>query len=108
MASVLETRERATMVIETQRVIGGPEDNVFLARQVATAVYSEMLEWENATPAKAAGLRAHYENNPGHFQHGCLDGVVRNVEYVGGPTITWVRPHTFRMTARVREALAID
>lgn len=108
MSSVLETRERATMVIEAQRAIGSADDNVFLARTIATAVYAEQLEWENASPAKAAGLRLHFEMNNGAFLHGCLDGVVRNVEYVGGPTISWVRPNTYRMSARIREAIAID
>jgi len=108
MSTVLETRERATMIIEAQRTIGSPEDNVFLARTIASAVYTEQLDWENATPAKAAGLRAHFEANTGAFLHGCLDGVVRYVEYVGGPTIAWIRPNTYRMSARVREAIAID
>lgn len=108
MSSVLETRERATIIVEAPRTIGSPEDNVFLARTIAPAVYAEQLDWENATPAKAASLRSHYEANNGAFLFGCLDGVVRNVEYVGGPTISWVRPNTYRMSARIREAQAID
>lgn len=108
MLSVLETRERATIDIETQRVLGTPEDNVFLARTIAPPVYAEQLEWEFATGAQQLGLRAHYEANAGAFAHTCLDGIVRQVEYDGPISITWAKPNSFRMVARVREAIATD
>lgn len=108
MLSVLETRERATIAVEAQRVLGSPEDNVFLARTIAPPVYVEQLEWEFATGAQALGLRAHFEGNAGAFAHTCVDGIVRQVEYDGPISITWARPNSYRMAARVREAIATD
>ena len=108
MHSVLETRERATITSELIRIVGAATDNVFLARDVAPAVYAESLEWDSANHGKAASLRNHYETTLGAFDHACLDGVTRKVEYVGGIEVSWIRPNTYRMTARVREAIATD
>lgn len=108
MGSILETRERATVVCQTHRVVGGADDNVVLARTIAPDTYEEELGWDFASNGQALSVRTHHDANPKTFQHRCIDGVVRDVEYSDGPSITQVRPNVHRITVRVREAVSTD